>query len=342
MKKRKRTIPMWPIVTEVILVALFTFLTVWWFGFSYPDFERVTTRGALIPGLGSGLSPQGICSLPESAEKSGFSYAVSGYVDGKPSRVYLLYSDPVIGEVKHTEFYVTFTENGKDIKTHFGGVACTNDFLYIASGDRIVRVSLGKILSAQNGARVEIDDGFRTGLQNAYCYIYGGELYAGEFYRPGNYETPASHHITMEGITNRALVYVFPMNEQNEGGVADMVPSKVLSVCDQVQGIAVGDGHILLSTSYGLADSSLKIYEEIRGDADGSFSVNGKEIPLYFLGKDCRTFRMPCMSEELFIKDGEVTVLFESMSLKYRFVVHTRISRLIGFRLGDVLGEENK
>ncbi len=324
---RKRAVPAGLIVLEVILIVLFLFLCAWWYGYAYPVFENVATAGVRVPGLASGISPQGLCALPES---SGYDFAMSGYIAGEASRVYLI-ADDAAADIKKHERYVTFTKAGAPIKTHFGGVTASDSYLYIASGGEIIRIALADVFAAENGAAVEIEDSFSTGLPNAYCYIADGMLFAGEFYRPGNYETDVSHHLATPRGANHALVYAFAMDETREGGVADMVPSFVLSVCDQVQGIAVTDDAVFLSCSYGLPDSFLKIYPNPIGNAaDGTFAVNGKDVPLYILEDHVGgNFRMPCMSEEICMKDGRLHILFESMSMKYRFVVHSRLPRIM-------------
>ena len=328
MKKKKRAVPAALIAIETVLIVLFLFLISWWYGFSYPYFDSIAAREKFIPGLSSGISPQGLCVLPGVGEGQPYEFAMSGYISGKPSRVYLIPADPVPANVKRVEHYVTFTENGEDIKTHFGGVTCSDDYMYIASGKKIIRIALEKIFSADNAARIEIDDSFSTGFNNAYCYVFGGMLYTGEFYRPGNYETPAAHHMQVGDGVNHAIVYCYQLDETREGGIADMVPTKALSVCDQVQGIAVTEESIYLSCSYGLADSSLKFYQnKLSGAPDGTFDADGHEIPLYTFAQEAGgTFTMPCMSEEICFKDGKLFVLFESMSSKYRFVTFTRES----------------
>ena len=328
MKKKKRAVPAALIAIEVVLIVLFLFLTSWWFGFSYPYFDSIASVEKRIPGLSSGISPQGLCTLPDGGA---YSFAMSGYISGQPSRVYLIAKDRVASEIKKVERYVTFTEKGEDIKTHFGGVTCSEEYMYIASGKKIVRIALEKILSADNAARIEIDDSFTTGFNNAYCYLFGGMLYVGEFYRPGNYETPSSHHMQVGAKTNHAVVYCYPLDETREGGIADTIPAKVLSVCDQVQGIAVTEERIFLSCSYALPDSRLLAYpNKLAGEADGTFDIDGHEVPLYtFEDGAGRELRMPCMSEEICFKDGRLFVLFESMSKKYRFVTFRRETQIL-------------
>ena len=337
-KKKKRAVPVALIVLEVIFVILFLFFTSWWFGFSYPYFDSNATQEKRIPGLSSGISPQGLCTLPDGGA---YEFAMSGYIGGQPSRVYLIPADPVAANIKRVEHYVSFTENGEDIKTHFGGVTCSNDYMYIASGKKIIRIALEKVLSADNAARIEIDDSFSTGFNNAYCYLFDGMLYVGEFYRPGNYETPASHHMQVGEHTNRAIVYCYTLDETREGGIADMVPTKVLSVCDQVQGIALTEYNIFLSCSYGLADSLLKAYpNKLAAAPDGTFDVDGHAVPLYtFEDGAGAQIRMPCMSEEICFKNGQLYVLFESMSQKYSFVTFTRETFIRALAPADIVAD---
>ncbi len=331
MKKHSRavTVLLWTLL--ILFSAVAVFLGVWWFGFTYPAFDGAAVREARIPGLDSGLSPQGLCTLPEGGE---YDFAMSGYISGEPSRVYLIPADHVASDIKEVERFVTFTEGGKDVKTHFGGVACSDNYMYIASGKKINRISLDKVLTANNGAKVEIDDFFETDFRsNAYCYIFDGVLYVGEFYRPGNYETDPSHHMDVGGKTNHAFVYAYPMDEEKTGGIADTAPSKVISVCDEVQGIALDGQAVYLSCSYGLPASRLKIYENRLDDETAeTFEVGGKQVPLYKLEDRAADLTMPCMSEEICLKDGKLYVLFESMSKQYRWVVHNRISALMSIK----------
>ncbi len=338
--KTKKAVRVWTGicgVTLCVMLLLVLFLTAWWFGFSYPYFDSVAAEGKYIPGTSSGLSPQGLCILPAG---SPYRFAMSGYVANGPSRVYLIPEDDVAANVKKVEHYVTFTQNGEDIRTHFGGVTCSEQFLYIASGDEIVRVALEKVLSANSGSAVAVDDSFSVGFGAAYCYIEGGTLYVGEFYRAGNYETPPSHRIEMAQSVNRALVYCYELDETREGGIADMVPTRVLSVCNEVQGIAVTEDNIFLSCSYGLPDSVLRMYENpFSKEADGTFRVGEQDVPLYFLPQSGgKTMRLPCMSEEICFGNGRLYVLFESMSRKYRYVTFHRESYIASLSPDAITG----
>ncbi len=311
----------------LLLAGLGVFLLVWFFGADYSAFEEATQAEAQIPGLGSGISPQGLCPLPK---ESGYRFAMSGYLKNKPSRVYLFGGKE--------EKYVTLRDEKGDISTHFGGVACTGNYLVVASGKKLVRFSLADALAAENGGAVTVKDSFEIAdfRSVAYCYSFGGMLYAGEFYRPGNYETDQSHHIAVaDGETNYGVVYAYPIDEEAEGGVKSATPEFALSVREQVQGIAVWEGGIALSTSYGLPDSKLWLYQNpVGGEPHGT--LNG--VPLYILGKDTltATFDMPCMSEEIFEEEGRIYILFESKSQKYKQFVRRQIADVLSLPVEKV------
>ena len=308
----------------VLLTALLIFLAVWFFGASYPQFDKLVKKEREIPGLESGLSPQGLCPLPQD---SGYEFAMSGYIKGEASRVYL------IGE---TSKYVTLLENGKAVSTHFGGITRAGDSLYIASGKGVVRVSLAEALSAKDGGTIEVKGKIEAGLRSAaFCYYYGGTLFIGEFYRPGNYETDVTHHISADGETNYGFVYCYREDESLPDGF-ETSPYAVISVREQVQGIAVWEDGIALSTSYGLPDSKIYFYRNIlSGDADATFG----ELPLYILGSNdlVETLTAPCMSEEIFVSNGRLYLLFESLSNQYKYFVRRQIDSILSLSLRDIL-----
>lgn len=315
-------------VGVAVLCALLIFLCVWFFGARYPEFDALAREEEKIGYLEDGISPQGLCTLPE---ESGYRFCMSGYLTDGASR--LCFSGG------GTQKYIELEKDGKALTTHFGGVTCSGNYLLVASGKEIVRVALADALAAENGARVAVKDSFKTGLNNAYCYYADGMLYVGEFYRKGNYATDESHHLTENGETNYAFVYVFEGDESAAGGVKDTTPEKVLSVRALVQGIAVYGDRIALSTSYGLPDSVLYIYDNVFSkEPQGSVTLDGAEIPLYRLDKTCLKSQlvMPCMSEEICVEDGRMYVLFESLSKKYRYFVRRQIDCVYSLSVGDL------
>ncbi len=319
-------------IVSVLVLALGVFLLVWYFGASFPAYDAVKREEVTIPGLKEGISPQGLCTLPEN--QAGYDFAMSGYMtDGSASRVYLM--DGQSDNVK----YITVKNEGKELTTHFGGITCSGNYLLIASGKSMVRLSLKDVYAAANGAAVEATDSFKTDMNNAYCCYFAGRLYVGEFYRAGNYETAESHRLSVNGETNEAFVYVYEADESAKGGVKDMTPEKVISVRGLVQGIAVWEDGIVLSTSYGLPASHLYVYPNIlSGKASGTVEVGGEAVPLYRLDSSnlTKTLEAPCMSEEVCIADGRLYVLYESLCKKYKNFVRTRIDCIHSIALTDL------
>ena len=332
-KKRKKGRIALCIVGAFVL-ALGIFLIVWYCGASYPRFYELARQEFAIPGLSDGVCPQGLTALPENGQ--GYDFAMSGYLSSGPSRVYLIDEDNAAGGK-----YITVSEGGKADESHFGGVACSEEYLYVASGNRIARLPLPEALAAENGASVEAAY-FPAGLNAAFCQYSAAEgiLYVGEFYRSGNYETPESHHLeTADGSVNRAVVYAYAVD--GSGAPAE-TPLFAVSVREKVQGIAVYEGGIALSCSYGLADSTIWVYENVLGgETERTFDAAGEKIPLYMLDSSNlkTTLTAPCMSEEIAVRDGRLYILFESLSNKYKLFTRTRMSHVQSVALAELAAE---
>ncbi len=318
-------------IVGAVVLALGIFLIVWYCGATYPQFYALARQEFAIPGLSEGVCPQGLTALPENEE--GYTFAMSGYMSEGASRVYLI--DEENGQ---NGKFITLSKGGKADESHFGGVACSDSFLYVACGDEIARLPLEKVFATENGGAVEADY-FPAGLNVAFCQYSDTEniLYVGEFYRPGNYETPASHHMeTADGSMNYGVVYAYAVDAS--GAPADE-PSYAVSVREQVQGIAVYEGGIALSCSYGLPDSTIWVYENILGgETDKTLDVDGTGVPLYMLDSSNlkTTITAPCMSEEIAVKDGRLYILFESLSNKYKLFTRTRMSHVQSIALEDL------
>ena len=315
----------------VFFAALFIFLMVWFFGAHYPTFDKVAAQTFTIQGLKEGISPQGLCNLPAGYD---YDFAMSGYmVDGSPSRLYFVNSE------KDEAKYITLkTQDGEEITSHFGGVTATDNFIVVADGNHITRVSIYEALEAENGAAVEIHDQLELDIDIAFCFYQAEEnlLFVGEFYREKNYKTDKSHHLTKDGETNYAFVYVFVGDESGLGGIQIGQPYAVLSVRGLVQGIAVTADKIYLSCSYALPDSQLYVYSNPLHGGEAYTDLHG--VPVYRLDKDnlISTLTMPCMSEEICFKDGKLYILFESLCNKYKYFVRVRINKVYAIPLDKI------
>lgn len=332
--RRERRRKIFLSIGGVLLAAVFVFLMVWFFGASYPAFEKIAEETFTIQGLKEGISPQGLCALPEGLE---YDFAMCGYmVKGGPSRIYLVNSK--MNEAK----YFTMTRNGQAITSHFGGMTATKNYLMIADGNRVVRVPLTRALEAKNGAAIGIYDDFETDIGVAFCFYQEEEnlLFVGEFYREQNYKTDVSHHLERNGETNYAFVYVYAVDETQEGNLKSNKPESILSVRGLVQGIAVSQDRIYLSCSYGLSDSMLYVYSNPLHDQENRSAVDAKVdgVPVYRLDKGnlLSTLKMPCMSEEICFSGGKLYILYESLCNKYKYFVRVRMSKVIALPLDQI------
>lgn len=279
-----------------------------WSKIHYHSFYTDAERSISIPGLWSGFIPQGF----DYDEKTQ-TFLISGYMkDGESaSRIYVV---PQEGDAHFVELK---KENGDAYTGHCGGVAINGSFIYISGSKSICVFDTEDVLSGAEAKQIGSID---TGERMSFCTYVNGYLLSGAFYRPGNYETPDYHHVTTPaGDENPALIWIYQADASAEFGI-DNVPIAALSVRGLVQGIEVTDeGEVILSTSYGLASSALWLYE--MDDRKGSVTVDGNEIPLYYLDSEnlVETVTAPPMTEEILWLDGRVYIMTESACTKYIF-----------------------
>ncbi len=268
--------------------------------------------------------------------------------------------------------------------------------------DKAARVKLPDTDESQEyDFSVKFTASFNANCNASFCYYYDDprytsvtydRLYVGEFYRKGNYETADSHRLeTPNGYKNTAFMYEFNVtsSSSNKYGLStisedtglteeELVPKiqKVFSIPEKIQGMAFSgkttysssDGMLVLSESYGLANSNLlcfdyksvmgtsKKYNAVTGvnfEYEGLYkTIGGNKIPytdsglyLYFVDKAnedmfVRNYSIPSMSEGMCVVTpstsnngpiGKVYVLFESAGKKYKHFVRTKLKNVYSF-----------
>ena len=279
---------------------------------AYKESMKLREYVCTIPEIGSGYAPQGI---GYSAEQD--LYVMTGY-DGNNHTVTYLVKDNV-----PTRVYLA-DENGSELKGHAGGVTCAKDYVYIANGHRLDVYSLTALMNA-NGSRINALSHFPVDNSASFCFSDNDNLYVGEFYRAGNYETDSAHHyVTPGGDENKAIVSCYPLDA--DGAIDAAYPEYAISVTGLVQGFAVKDGTYILSRSYGLKHSQLEYYSELKDDGAMvtiKFKLEPergeKQIPLYYLDSTNlkKSLTLPAFSEDLTVKGDRVIVTNESACNKY-------------------------
>ncbi len=261
----------------------------------YSDYYAIESRLCDNPGLGDGFVCQGICAYEE-ADK----IFVSGYMkDRSASRVY-------VTDTEDNSYFVSMTVDGKSFDGHAGGIAVHDNTVYLGDGGRLYTFSVELLLNAKDGDSVEIGKG--TAINNEASFVFADDnyVYVGEFHDGTNYVT--DHPFETENGTHYAIVSRYSHGDLSK-------PDRVYSVRDKVQGICfTEDGKIVLSTSYGLADSVYYVYNESEA-VDSGLTQDG--APVYLLTKCIKEVKGPAMSEGLDVRNGKVITLTESASDKY-------------------------
>lgn len=284
----------------VAILLVFIILVLGWL-----NLEKVTIYSGFYlyrdvvcknPGLNDGFVHQGICVDDESGK-----IVLSGYMaDHSASRLY-------VTDTENNSYYVSIHKDGKAFTGHFGGVAISGDTVYIATDDAMHLVSKAELLAAKKGDTLSVQKTIPTNNQASYIYIDDTYLYIGEFHDGGQYITDHPYE-TQDGLYH-AIISRYKLNDLTK-------PDKIYSVRDKVQGICFADGKIVLSTSYGLADSVYYIYNE----SDCIKSENTLDgAPVYYVNNLEKEFTGPAMAEGLDYYNGKVITMSESASNKYIF-----------------------
>lgn len=264
----------------------------------------------------------------------------------------------------------------------------------------------GEAPAEQDIFSISFTSKFKANCNAAFLYYfddpsYDGSsfdrLYVGEFYRKGNYETAENHRMeTPNGYKNTALMFEYNVDSSSSNpygltridstlkdptfAEGDNVPKiqKIFSIPELVQGIAFSgrasysstEGFLVLSTSYGLANSHLLCFEWGKVIAssnrtlytkifDYSFeykdvyrTVGGKKTPytdsglyVYYVDKSnaelfVNDYSIPSMSEGMCVTTPKgaynnpsmrVYVLFESGSKKYNAFTRMSVNHVYSF-----------
>ncbi len=312
------------VLTVVLLVAGLNLAN----SICYGEFNSTSKAHGDMPGLGDGFIPQGLA-----AYDGGFLH--SGYMkDKSASRLYYVKDGE---EVFHVS--LKNLESG-DATWHCGGIAIYDKYVYIGGSGGLYVFLLEDVFDG-NAYAYQIGK-FDAGMTASWVYVYGNELFIGTYADGGKYnandwqsaETPA-------GEQNPSLMAMFKLDGGEETFGIRSTPSCAYSIRDRVQGAAVTDKGIILSTSSGITTSVFYFYEIVAdysatlkfGGADG----DGPEIPLYYL--DSKTLRKTIsaipMAEEIEFVDGRLYVSNESACQKYLFGWLVGGQRMYSFEVKD-------
>ena len=299
-KKTLRIIGKSIVIFLLSLVCLFVMV---WGGLNiakfgiYHEYYSIESNLCDNPGLSDGFVCQGIGVIDKENK-----IVVSGYMkDHTASRLY-------VTDTENKSYYVSLYKNNKPFKGHCGGVSCSEDNVYVVSNDTIFTIGIDTLLNAKNKDVIEIGEGTPVNNQASFSYCDDNYLYVGEFHDGGTYITNHPYQ-TNDGMFY-AIVSKYDLNDLTK-------PIKIYSIRNKVQGICfTPDGKVILSTSFGLADSHYYVYNE--ADAiNSNLSLDG--APVYYLNNCIRDVKGPAMAEGLDYNQGKIITLTESACNKYIF-----------------------
>ncbi len=325
------------ISTALIILGALTLIAILCFKLvdyiKYSDFYDSATKEFYIPDLMDGFVPQGLDYIEDRRV-----FLACGHMndEDEASRIYVIDDD---GE----EYYYTELRNtdmGTVYNDHSGGIAHYRDYVYIAGTDGIDVFSLNDVLDKNISYAPKLDT-IKTsqyGIDPAYCFVYGDELFVGNFRKDDN-DAPANHYHQESG--NKAVMIAFTLGEiyreSNYCVASDpcavySMPSYVQGVClaayDAIEnGKSVEKTSFVLSTSWGLNTSKLyvhdleKVVENTSKNSMSQSMIGVEDLPVYVLtaGTLVDTVEAPPMSEEIIYLDGKLWIMNESASNKYIF-----------------------
>ncbi|MBO4414929.1 MAG: hypothetical protein J5824_02980 [Lachnospiraceae bacterium] len=280
-------------------------------------YYKNSEKGFKIPDINKGFIPQGL-AYDERSE----CFFVTGYMkDKSASPIYIVRKSDGTCIKK----LLMRNPDGSEFHGHAGGMTVHGEYLYVAgsSSHCLYVFGYGEAMSLNDGdiitsiGTVDMPDELRV----AYVGSDADLLYSGEFFREKGYPTDETHKMTTNaGDYNQALIYAYRFTDDKDSlfGLSPD-PVEAYSIPDQVQGMAVKDGRLYLSTSYGTAFSHILVYN--KPVSTGTFSVSGISLPLYELDSAslAEDHRFPPMAEEIVFVDGKMYVMSESASNKYIF-----------------------
>ncbi|MEF3306941.1 lamin tail domain-containing protein [Paenibacillus sp. GYB003] len=288
---------------------------------NYDRFFGISEEGPVIPGLHQDYIPQGLAYYPAKHwmlisyyRKDGGPSLLSAVdmADGRMVKALLLYKT---ADIPYAE--------------HAAGIAVSGRHGWIASGRGVYQFKLEDLDRASHMDKLVFSDNIRTETLGGFLSISDRTLWVGEFARY-DFATDRSHHMENRNRQKHsAWVAGYDLNADDtldkskiDPASGVVIPDRILSVPDEIQGMAFSGDRIVLSKSYGLSnDSDLLVYRLGPNEEPHARTAKfgGQPVPIWFLDDVNLTHGVmaPPMSEGVFAHEGKLYVLFESGAADY-------------------------
>lgn len=282
------------------------------------EFYKYAEPSAILSGLTDALVPQGIAYREDTKE-----YYISNYVYGGSSsdNSVIIVIDALTN--KQVGEYYLYNSDGSVFTGHAGGVAISQNNLFVANGKKLAKISLETIDTLGGIGNLQFEEEFVLPIGAAgvaFCNYENGVLWIGNFWESTNYPSYA-----YDGYKTLALGYVldesngsvFKASSKVEGQSYQYLPDYICAIPEKTQGIAVAsDGTMIISQSYGRASNS-SILIGTYPQSENTITLAGKEFKLSLFTQTRKLAASP-MSEGIDFADGKLVTLFESGAKVYR------------------------
>ena len=281
-------------------------------------------ESSVVPGLLEGVIPQGICY----DEASGY-LLITGYYEKEKHPSVLMAMDAQNGKLIGA--YPLKKTDGTDYFGHAGGIAASQNTVYITSEQECYAFSSYLLNNIKTGAAIQFQSKFRLNTQGSFACYYNNILWIGDFVESDEKVKEAISDITTlengqtfyaycEGYT---LVDGLPNIKNINSEANGYIPDYMLAIPEQVQGMAFSKANkILFSTSYGRKNNSkIYVFEDVlENEKTGTKIIDGKEVDFYACsnGELIEEIVAPPMSEGMANHPDGVYIAFESGAHKYR------------------------
>jgi hypothetical protein len=290
----------------------------------YVDFFKSFSPSFIIPGLFEGIIPQGCCY-----DSVGDRFIISGYYEDSkfPSMIMLVNAS----DNKFIGAYPLKNTLGEDYYGHAGGIAVSENTIYITSDSVCYTFPLSKLNELTNGAYIQFESKFKLNTKGSFACIYNSTLWIGDFIESDDEARESAERITTldSGETFYAycegynLIDGLPSTEMINSTSDGYIPDYFLAIPEQVQGMALTKTNkIIFSTSYGRKNNSvIYIFDDIFSENKvGTVTIDGHDIDLLACSNSKLNKKIiaPPMAEGLANHPDGIYLIFESGAAKYR------------------------
>lgn len=319
-KKLRKVLIRFFIILASVLLVVFIGARVY-FRFPVMGYYVISDKEFKIPGISQGLVPQGFDYL-----ESNGTFFVGGYrSNGGASAIYKVEQRTR----RATGFTYLADSEGNYLNVHVGGIALYDRYMFVTGDDANILVfNALDFINAGEGNTAKLLGKISTKFGDdelipAWIHFTNDRMIVGEFYREPNYKTPDTHIFKgSSGDENHAiaLCYAFTHDYKDNFGI-ESKPSEAYSLPGLVQGLAVHEGKIWISQSWGTSKSTIACYDLSKAGLSTTMKTGDLELPVYSLDRSSLVTYIyaPPMSEEIVIANGRLYVMNESASNKYFF-----------------------